>query len=287
MRQLFAIALFLLPLTAWAQDNGLNPICSLEIQDLTYEVKAKKTTAGQVLSVIASATAGVSTDNRHEDKLPAVNALVKSALGDVRRLNPVDGLMEGEAGYILSGNVTNLTTTSKTDVRTSTGAKGKVSKTTIVGYDATVEISLTLTDVQSGSTSTQNFKGIAFSDGTTATAEKAISRAINAMKEKITRHYNNLFSTRANIVERGNEKKDKQKEVYIDAGSSVRTYEGQHFHIYVVGNVAGRETRKEVGRVKVEEVLGEDISLCKVQKGGKDIKAALDEGKHVVAISVD
>jgi len=33
--------------------------------------------------------------------------------------------------------------------------------------------------------------------------------------------------------------------------------------------------------------LGEDISLCKVQKGGKDIKTALDEGEHVVAISTD
>jgi len=287
MKHLIAIALFLLPLTAWAQDNGLNPIYSLEIQDLTYEVKAKKTTVGQVLGTIASATAGVSTDTHHEDKITEVNALIKSALSDVRRLNPVDTLMENEAGYIISGNVTKLITTSKTEVRTSTGAKGKVIKTPSVGYDAVAEISLTLTEVQSGSTSTQDFKGIAFSDGSTATAEKAISRAINAMKEKIIRHYNNLFPTRANIVERGNEKKDKQKEVYIDAGSSVRTFEGQHFHIYVVGNVAGRETRKEVGRVKVDEVLGDDISLCKVQKGGKDIKAALDEGKHVVVISAD
>lgn len=287
MKQLFVIALFLLPLTVWAQDNGLNPIFSLEIQDLTYEVKAKKTTAGQVLSTIASATAGVSTDNHHEDQLPAVNALVRSALSDVRRFNPVDALMEGEAGYILSGNVTSLTTTSKTEVRTSTGAKGKVTKTTVVDYTAQAEISLTLTDVQSGSTSTQNFKATAFSEGSTSTAEKAISRALNAIKEKIVRHYNNLFPTKANIVERGNEKKDKQKEVYIDAGSSVRVFEGQHFHIYVVGNVAGRETKKEVGRVKVDEVLGDDISLCKVQKGGKDIKAALDDGKQVVVVSVD
>ena len=107
------------------------------------------------------------------------------------------------------------------------------------------------------------------------------------MKGKIASYYNAKFPTHANIVERGAEKKDKQKELYIDVGSTVRTYEGQHFYIYVVGTVAGRETKKEVGRVKVGEVLGEDISLCKVQKGGKDIKAALDEGKQVVAISAD
>jgi hypothetical protein len=39
--------------------------------------------------------------------------------------------------------------------------------------------------------------------------------------------------------------------------------------------------------VKVSEVLGDDISLCKVKKGGKDIKAAFDEGKQMVAISAD
>jgi hypothetical protein len=37
----------------------------------------------------------------------------------------------------------------------------------------------------------------------------------------------------------------------------------------------------------VREVLGNDISLCKVQKGGKEIKAAFDNGEAIVAISTD
>ena len=42
MRTHFIVALFLLPLMAWAQDNGLNPTYPLEIEDATYEVQAKK-----------------------------------------------------------------------------------------------------------------------------------------------------------------------------------------------------------------------------------------------------
>ena len=281
------MALLMFCCTVWAQDNGLNPIFSLEYQDATYEVKAKKTTAGQVLSTIASATAGVATDTHHEDKVPAVNAAVQTALKHIRRLNQVDALMENEAGYLLTGNITNLTTTSKTEVHTSKDSKGKEIKKTSVRYDAVAEVSLTIKDVLSGSTSTQTFRATAYSDEAAATAEKTLTTAINRLKAKIVLYYNNMFPTQANIVERGSEKKDKQKEVYIDTGSSTRTHEDMRFTVYVVGNVAGRETKKEIGRLKVIEVLGEDISLCKVQKGGKDIKAALDEGKQVVVISAD
>lgn len=285
MKHLLVIAMFLLPLAAWAQDNGLNPIFPLEIQDATYEVKAKKTTAGQVLGTIANAAAGVSTDTHHEDKVPAVNAMIKSAFGYVCRLSAVDGLLEEENGYLLTGSVTNLTTTSKSEVHTTKDAKGKEVKKTTVRYDAVAEVSLTLKDVLSGSVSTHTFKSAAYSDGSTATADKALTAAIDALKPKIVHYYNAQFPIRANIVERGTEKKDKQKELYLDVGTAIRIYEGQHFHIYVVGTVGGRETRKEIGRVKVHEVLGEDICLCKVQKGGKDIKEALDTEKPVTALS--
>ena len=288
MRQFFVIALFLFPIIGWAQDNGLNPVYPLEIQDATYEVKpTKKVTAGQVLSTIVNAAAGVSTDTHHEDKVSAMNDVIKSAFKYVRRLHPVEALMDGENGYLITGHINNLTTTSKTEVQISKDSKGKEIKQTIVRYDAVAEISLTLKEVFSGSVTTQNFKSTALSIGPTATAEKAISDAVNGMKEKIASYYNEKFPTRANIVERGAEKKDKQKELYIDVGSVIQTYKGQHFYIYVVGAVAGRETKREIGKVKVSEVLGEDISLCKVQKGGKDIKVALDEGKQVVAISID
>lgn len=97
-------------------------------------------------------------------------------------------------------------------------------------------------------------------------------------------HYKPL---QANVIQGGATKKEKQKEVYIDLGSSEGAYVGLHMDIFEIGMVAGRETRSEIGRLKIEEVQGDDISLCKVQSGAKDIKAALDAGKRLRVISTD
>lgn len=61
----------------------------------------------------------------------------------------------------------------------------------------------------------------------------------------------------------------------------------QSMGVYVIGQLSVRETRKHIGRIRVRETLGSDISLCKVQKGGKEIKAAFDRGDAIVAISTD
>ena len=69
----------------------------------------------------------------------------------------------------------------------------------------------------------------------------------------------------------------KQKTVYIDLGTSLSAYKGQQFDVYSVKEIAGKEARIEIGRLKVEEVLGEELSLCKVTKGEKEIKTYVDK----------
>ena len=57
--------------------------------------------------------------------------------------------------------------------------------------------------------------------------------------------------------------------------------------VYLVHNVAGHEAKSQIGKLKIEAVEGSDISRCKVQSGGKDIKAALDAGENLKVISID
>ena len=91
----------------------------------------------------------------------------------------------------------------------------------------------------------------------------------------------------ANIIEGSTTKKDKQKEVYIDLGKAEGAFEGLHMYVYQVKKIAGREAKSQIGKLKIEAVEGDDISRCKVQSGGKDIKAAFDRGDAIVAISTD
>ena len=98
---------------------------------------------------------------------------------------------------------------------------------------------------------------------------------------------NNYRPLRANILEGAAVKKDKQKEVYIDFGSKEGAFEGLHMGVYIVKTVAGREAKSQIGKLKIEAIEGDDISRCKVQSGGKDIKAAIDAGQQLQVISID
>ena len=57
--------------------------------------------------------------------------------------------------------------------------------------------------------------------------------------------------------------------------------------VYTVKTVAGKEAKKQIGKLKIEDVQGDDISLCKVQSGGRDIKSALDNGETLVIETTD
>jgi hypothetical protein len=112
-------------------------------------------------------------------------------------------------------------------------------------------------------------------------------KALENLSGRVTRYYNRWLPLTAKVLEGARDKKDKQKEVYIDLGSAEGAYPGLHMAVYTVKTVAGREAKKQIGKLRVEEVQGEDISLCKVQSGGRDIKTALDSGETLVIQTTD
>ena len=119
------------------------------------------------------------------------------------------------------------------------------------------------------------------------TSEGAITNALAALGKRVHSYYNALFPLHASIIEGSTEKKDKQKEVYIDLGAPSGVHKGMHLKVFVTKTVAGKEAKKEIGKLKVEEIQGDEVSLCKVQKGGAEIKAALDAGETVLVTSID
>ena len=165
-------------------------------------------------------------------------------------------------------------------------SKGREYTETKTYYGAVATVALNFKNLKTGEITTSAISGRCSEYSLANSADEAIRTALSELANNIYEYYNECYPIRANIIERGTEKKDKTKELYIDVGSRF-IGEDIHFDVFVVGQVAGRETRKQIGRVRVREVLGDDISLCKVQKGGKDIKAAFDRGDAIVAISTD
>lgn len=285
-RVLLLIALAFYGVMAFAQENGLNPIYRIQFKDLVYKAPAKKTTAGSVIGVIVETAAGKVSDTHHENKVPAVNAKIKAALSDVRRIITME-TSNAKHDVLISGEITNISTTTETETVETKDKKGKVHKELRTSYDATIGVTLTLTWLADGVVETHSFTSKGYTGYYLSSTEKALEDALENLREKVTSYFNGLFPISANIVERGTEKKDKQKEVYLDVGALNAVGKGMHFNVFVIGKVAGRETKTQIGKLKVTDVLGDDVCLCKVQSGGKNIKIALDENKRVLAISKD
>lgn len=78
-------------------------------------------------------------------------------------------------------------------------------------------------------------------------------------------------------------KKDKLEKCYINVGSSNGVKKGDYFAIMEATTRAGRTVYKEIAQLKVEEVIDETLSFCKVTKKQKEALkvmekfAALDE----------
>lgn len=275
------LALFM-AMPVMAQNNNAQQ--NVSVGELSYMIKEQPkselgTVVGAVLDVLAERTT-----EEQPGYVDAVRANVMTALSNVRRFIVSDGLQvaPNEAtNLIIDGTVNYISTTR--ELRTRSDKKEKIPE-----FYAQIALTLNVKDVASGNViNSQVFEVNKSSWSWFKSTDSAIKDALEGLRKKVVKHYNSLFPYSAQILERGTEKKDKQKELYIDLGASHGLQEGTHLTVYVIGSIGGKETRKQIGRLKVNAVEGDEVSRCKVVSGGKDIKAALDAGQQLLIISTD
>ena len=288
------MALLWQPMTnkAWGQeqDEDRNAVFKVAVGEFTYTPKQQKENVGSVLGAVGEALLLGKTTQRHENYNEAVRASIVKGLSEVRRFNTIDGaFQEGEVqsglhALYVDGTIMNVSTT--TQIETHEDSKKKTYTTTY--YKAIIGVTLNVKDATNDYVvNTQIFNVSDYDLSWVETTEGAINNALTVLSKQITKFYNRFFPLNAQIIERGNEKKDKQQEVYIDLGGQHGAYSGMHLTVYSVKSIAGRYAKKELGKLKIKDVMGDDISLCKVTSGGKNIKAALEEGQTIVAITTD
>ena len=267
---------------AVAQDpNGMQ---NVSVCELNYTVKEEKVSeAVQVVSAVLDVLAD-QVKTEQVGYVDAVRASVIMALGNVRRFTVSDGLQvppNEDTDIIIDGIINYISTTR--ELKLTSNKKDKVPQ-----FYAQIGVTLNLKDAATGNViNSQVFEVNKTSWSWFKSDESAIKDALESMRKRIVRYYNTAYPYSANILERGIEKKDKQKDVYIDLGSAHGLREGTHFDVYIVGSIGGKETRKQIGHLKVSAVEGDEVSRCKVSSGGKDIKAALDANKQLLIISTD
>lgn len=278
---LFVIALFM-ALPMMAQDE--NAVKNVNVGELSYTIKEEpKTKLGTVVGAVLDVLSDQQTTEQ-PGYVDALRASVIMALGNVRRFVITDGFQveaNADTNILLDGVVNYLSTTR--ELRLASNKKDKIPQ-----FYAQIGLTLNLKDPVTGTVLNSHV----FEVNRTAwswynSSDTAIKEALEGLRSRVEKYYNTLYPYTANILERGVEKKDKQKELYIDLGSSHGMRTGTHFTVYILGSIGGKETRKQIGRLKVTSIEGDEVSLCKVSSGGKDIKAALDAGQKLLIISTD
>lgn len=278
----------LIVLGAEAQEQR-NVIYTTGINELQYTKKESKPTAGEVITEVLSAIVTGETTQDMDKYVDAVQAAVVKGISQARRIKAIDGQLTAEEKdqpntWYVDGTIASISATSKVDTWKDKDKK-KHSKTV---YKGLVSLTLHFKDAHTDEVLFSPSFNVTASDlSWVESAAGAVSNAINSLPGRITRYLDVNLPLSANIIEGARDKKDKQKEVYIDLGTAEGGFKGLHFDVYTVKTVAGREAKKKIGRLKVTDVEGEDISLCKVQSGGRDIKTAIDAGEQLLIITTD
>lgn len=261
----------------------------ITLNNVQYAHHDEKMSAGDAVGkILTGALTGQTSVQATEYEDDVKNAIIKGLSGAYRfRYN--DGLLNlddivEEGNLVVDAIITNIKANSSSRTWKDKDDKTQVSTT----YTGVAEVMLTLKDAKTGEVmANPSFNGQGTTGSSYSTSDKAIQEALSRLSNRITVWLNNYRPLRANILEGGAAKKDKQKEVYIDLGSNEGAFVGLHMGVYEVKTIAGREAKSQIGKLKIEAVEGDDISRCKVQSGGKDIKAALDAGQQLQVISID
>ena len=310
MRKIFmtAVALLFCALTMMAQDgeaerNKMYRVTLGKIQYAHHNEKMSTNDAvGKALTGLVTGKIEVQATKYESD---VKNAIIRGLSSAYRfRYNNLLEVADlvGDGNIVADAEITNIQAKSETrreyknyndlkdvkDIKDINDLKKKENETKLTSYyNGIVDMTLTLKDAKTGEViATPSFSCSGSGNSDNSTVDKAIRGAINRLSGQISSWLNKYRPLEANIVEGATAKKDKQKEVYIDLGSREGAFPGLHMNVYLVDDSDGYESTIEVGRLKVEAVEGEDLSRCKIQNGGKDIKACLDAEAYLKVISV-
>lgn len=192
----------------------------------------------------------------------------EAAMHDAATRNEI--LMAAGCKYVMSGNIITC------------GLNRSVLDDGTIMYECVLSYSITVAEVATSTTvASEKFDSnnglLSGSWNSSSQPETAKSNAINHIAKDIEGFVIEYFPTEGAIIPMDYEvKKDKMLSCYINLGTSQGVKVGDIFSVLAPKVVIGQITYSEVGKIKVEEVVSDMISRCKVTKGQKDIFLAME-----------
>ena len=183
-----------------------------------------------------------------------------------------DSIMASTVDYIISGTAGNVSVSTTT-----------LSSTTY--YNSSLPFSLTMMDAHTSqvidSRSTQRKSSMSNRD---ASVRDCLNLEGSVIEECNALIYKNC-AIRVPIQVIQDMKKNRVQTIIIAGGSDIGICKELYFDVQLESEIAGKKFYKTVGEAKVKEVLSEELTLCEITKGHKEITKLLDDDMTIVLTS--
>lgn len=149
-------------------------------------------------------------------------------------------------------------------------------------YTGSVAFTLKVVSTEDGTiVGAETFQYSGLAAGSAATADGALFQTLRKVQESMGAFVSKCFNLRGKIVEMDEIKNGKPKSCYVNLGSSYGLSEGDELTVLEVKMIAGIEGREEVGKLKVDVIVADGLSKCKITSGADEILAAFQAGHEL------
>lgn len=270
---------------AYAQDDDdRNAVFVASLNSMTYTPKEESNKVGAVIGEIAAAVLSGTSSRQQPSYEPAVRAAIVRGMSDSFRLRAVDGPLteeekESPYAFYVDATVSNISSATKTETQTYE-EKGEKKTRTRTYYRGEIGVTLLVKNAADDSVvDSPVFNISAYDSSWFETVQGAMNSALKVLSRDICRYFDAMLPLTGTLLELNG------KEAYIDLGFTHGIGKGQVLQVFAIREIAGKTARKQIAKLKVKSVEGDEISLCKVSAGAKDLQAAVAAGAEIVIVT--
>lgn len=150
----------------------------------------------------------------------------------------------------------------------------------INGYKASAAFTLKVNNVETGETTESEHFQTSVSP-LAASKEQALNQALESIEKPLTEYFTKTFPVYGKIVRIQDSKKNAAAKVILNIGKNNSLKKGDILTVEHIETIEGKPFPEEIGSLKVENLIGDDFSECKVTHGGKDILARFNAAENL------
>jgi hypothetical protein len=149
-------------------------------------------------------------------------------------------------------------------------------------YTGNVVFTLKVVNTEDGTiVGAETYQYSDISAGSASSADGALYETLKYAKNAMPAFVSKYFRLQGSILELDEMKNGKLKTCYVNLGSSYGLNEGDELIVHEVKKIAGIEGREEVGKLKVEAIVADGLSRCRITAGADDILTAFQAGHEL------